>query len=167
MTDRSITAALAALKADTHAESGWVQSADARAEVYLEGFGWIRTDGFWVSRSDDQGRDAFRPDWIDRWRIRRAVRAWAKRRHCHLEGHDGAQYRRKGTRRSVGWAYVAESLTQTRDQCRRCGEGLTPWADVENTVRGFTSYTAPADKHDRVMYGGGDWSEPRRVEPTP
>lgn len=161
---------LAALRADTDNRSGWVQYASpgivARQELYVAGFGWIRADGSWVSRSDDAGRSAFRPSLIDRWRLRRAVRAWAKRRHCHLEGHDPARYQRKGTRRSASWSYVAEDVTQTRDQCRRCGEGLTPWADVEGSVREFTSYSAPSTVHERVMYGGGDWSEPREAPPS-
>lgn len=161
---------LAALKADTHEESGWVRPRRKQVgdEVWLKDFrAWIRADGHWVSGfAPDGAHYGFRPDWWSRWRIRRAVRAWAKRRHCHLEGHDAAQYQRKGTRRSYHWSYVAESVTQTRDQCTRCGEGLTPWTDVEGSLRGFTSYSAPESLHERVMYGGGDWSEPRRVEVT-
>lgn len=60
---------------------------------------------------------------------------------------------------------AAEDVRQTREQCRRCGEGLTPWEDVPGSVRGFTSYSAPSALHERVMYGGGDWSEPREVTP--
>lgn len=167
--NRSITAALSALREDTHCDSGWVHDVPAgpeirRDEAFIAGFGWIRADASWVSRSDEIIRAAFRPEWIDRWRLRRAVRAWAKRRVCHLEGHNPARYQRKGTRRSNGWSYVAEDVTQTRSQCTRCGHGLTDWEDVPGTRRGFTSYSAPKAIHDRVMYGGGDWDEPRRAE---
>lgn len=167
---------VAALRSDTHTESGWVKpmlDEAGQREAWLKDFGgWIRADGAWVSGwgapADGEGPHrhyGFRPGLVDRWRIRRAVRAWAKRRHCHLEGHDAAMFGRKGTRRSVSWSYVAEDVRQTREQCRRCGEGLTPWEDVDGSVRGFTSYSAPADLSDRVMYEGGDWSEPREVTP--
>jgi hypothetical protein len=168
MADRSITAALAALRADEDERSGWVKPSlnnlQWDREGYIAGFGWIRADGAWVSRSDDTGRHAFRPEWVDRWRMRRAVRAWARRRVCHVEGHAPALYERTGTRRSDSWAYVAERVTQPARRCRRCGDGLD-WIDVEGSVRGFTSYSAPAALHDRVMYGGGDWSAPREVTP--
>lgn len=161
--NRSLTDVLAALREDTDEQSRWVKP-DLPRQAFIGGLGWVRSDGSYVRGGSVIQPLDLRPAWIDRWRLRRAIRAWAKRRHCHLEGHDAAQYQRKGTRRSDNWAYVAERVTQTRAQCTRCGAGLTEWQDVEDSVRGRTSYSAPAALHDRVMYEGGDWSEPRRVE---
>lgn len=161
----TVALVLAVLKADTHAESRWSNGRAQPSEVFLADFGWIQADGSAVSGGTIVKPYNLRPGFLDRWRVRRAVRAWAKRRHCHLEGHDAATFQRRGTRRSADWAYVAENIRQTREQCRRCGEGLTPWADVEGSRRGFTSYKAPASLSNRVMYEGGDWTTPREVQP--
>lgn len=159
----TLTEVLVALATDTQPGSKWAHGKVQSPTAFLAGFGWIRADGSSVSGGTVVRPRNLRPGLIGRWRIRRAVRAWAKRRRCHLEGHDVATFRRKGRRRSDYWAWAVEDVTQTREQCRRCGEPLTDWADVEDSVRGFSGYTAPADIHERVMYGGGDWGEPREV----
>jgi len=65
---------------------------------------------------------------------------------------------------------LAALKTDTHDRSgwvRRSGGDRSdaPESYVPGSVRGFTSYTAPAAKSDRVMYEGGDWSEPCEVTP--
>jgi hypothetical protein len=77
--------AIAALAADDHARSGWLRRAGGGLSVppesYVHGFGWIRANASWLSGWTDHGAHfGLRPGLVDRWRIRRAVRAWAKRR---------------------------------------------------------------------------------------
>lgn len=153
---------LTALREDNAPASGWVQP-DGRTEAWIAGGPcWVRANGQHVTGHFEGRHFALYPRFLGAWRIRRAVRAWARRRHCHLEGHDVATFQRKGTRRSASWSYVAEDVTQTRHQCRHCGAAMTAWTD--GRVRGWTSYSAPSDLYERVMDGGGDWSEPREVE---
>lgn len=82
---------------------------------------------------------------------------WKPALRCARVGHEAAIYHRRGTRRSNAYRYVAEGVTQRRLQCSRCGTPESDWADLPETVRGFTGYSAPEATHDRVMYGGGDW----------
>lgn len=82
---------------------------------------------------------------------------------CARIGCEVVKYQRKGTRRSSRSYYVAESVTQERDQCCNCQDVKTEWSDLPDTVRGFTGYSAPSDQYERALYGGGDWSEPYRA----
>lgn len=40
---------------------------------------WVRADGSWISGWDGDEHFAFRPHWLNRWRLRRAISNWAKR----------------------------------------------------------------------------------------
>ena len=43
---------------------------------------WVRLDGSWISGWRDGRHFGFRPHWLNRWKIRRAARAW---RRTHLQ----------------------------------------------------------------------------------
>lgn len=88
---------------------------------------------------------------------------WRPALKCARVGHAVADYRRTGTRRSSSPWYVAERVKQERQQCDHCGQALSEWSDLPEYTRGFTGYSAPAAKHDRVMYGDGDWDAPYRA----
>lgn len=84
--------ALNALRTDRSEKSGWVLRMPERVrarpdEVFIDGFGWVRADGFRVSGWIQGSYFSFRPNMIDRWRLRRAVRAWSHSQpHTTKEG---------------------------------------------------------------------------------
>lgn len=79
-----VTAMIRALAQDDSPRSGWVCSAPGvpiePREVFIVGVGWVAIDGSSLSGWTRAGRFSIRPWLLNRWRLRRAVAKWAKRR---------------------------------------------------------------------------------------
>lgn len=78
-----VTTMIRALDQDESPRSGWVMFGgviDTPRQAFVVGVGWCREDGTRVSGWDGHRYFAFRPHLLDRWRLRRAMRRWIRRR---------------------------------------------------------------------------------------
>jgi len=58
---------------------GWVKIPVKPAEVWCPiNTTWVRLDGSWISGWRDGQHFGFRPHLLNRWKIRRAARAWER-----------------------------------------------------------------------------------------
>lgn len=76
---------LRALRQDESPRSGWVVNRPEGSiaqppSVFIVGAGWAEANGSRISGWDASRYFSHRPNIIDRWRLRRAVRAWERRR---------------------------------------------------------------------------------------
>lgn len=79
---------ISALDADDSPRSGWCMVGDSGLgwrpaeprEVFIVGAGWVSEDASRLSGWIGDRHFSSRPRLLDRWRLRRAVQRWVKRR---------------------------------------------------------------------------------------